>query len=112
MSEFHDFLKEILAPFGEITIRKMFGGAGVYCDGFIFGLEVEDQLYLKGDSQTEALYADADMAPFMYEKKDGKQAAMSYFLAPEDIYEDDTQRDYWIKIAIDAGLRNKKKKQS
>ena len=31
---------ELLAPLGRIAARRMFGGAGLYVDGLIVGLEV------------------------------------------------------------------------
>ena len=34
---------------GDISIRAMFGGGGVYCDGLIFGLIIEEVLYFKSD---------------------------------------------------------------
>ncbi len=33
-----DFLKDLFSPFHDITIRKMFGGARIYCDGAIFAI--------------------------------------------------------------------------
>ena len=32
---------------GEIVYRKMFGEYGIYCDGKIFGLICDDQLFFK-----------------------------------------------------------------
>lgn len=36
--EFRDYVRDLFAPFGEITIRLMFGGAGIYHKQVFFGL--------------------------------------------------------------------------
>ena len=46
---FKDFVTELLDGFGPVTIRNMFGGAGVYADGVMFAILVDDVLYLKAD---------------------------------------------------------------
>lgn len=51
-----DFIKDALRPLGTITVRRMFGGAGIYCDGIIFALLSDDAVYLKVD----AARADSD----------------------------------------------------
>jgi len=34
---FAEFLREQLAPLGRVTMRRMFGKTGVFCDGLMFG---------------------------------------------------------------------------
>jgi DNA transformation protein len=34
---FAEFLRDQLAPLGRITMRRMFGKTGVFCDGFMLG---------------------------------------------------------------------------
>jgi DNA transformation protein len=36
--EFLAYVADQLAPWGEISVRKMFGGAGLYREGTMFGL--------------------------------------------------------------------------
>ena len=45
--EYAAFICEQLALAGEISCRKMFGEYGVYCDGKIFALICDDQLFIK-----------------------------------------------------------------
>ena len=35
---FHEFVMELFAPMGPVTVRRMFGGAGVFKDGLMFAL--------------------------------------------------------------------------
>ncbi len=34
---FAGFLRDQLAPVGGITVRRMFGKTGVFCDGYMLG---------------------------------------------------------------------------
>jgi len=34
---FAEFLSDQLTPLGRITLRRMFGKTGVFCDGFLLG---------------------------------------------------------------------------
>ncbi len=45
--EFVQYVLEQLSDAGAITYRKMFGEYGVYCDGKIFALICDDQLFIK-----------------------------------------------------------------
>lgn len=47
--EFIEYVIDQLAAWGEVSARRMFGGAGLYCDGMMFGLIADDVAYLKAD---------------------------------------------------------------
>ena len=44
-----EFIRDLFAQFGPVTIRRMFSGAGLFCDGLMFGLIIRDIIYLKAD---------------------------------------------------------------
>lgn len=45
--EFVQYIADQLRDAGNITYRKMFGEYGMYCDGKIFALICDDQLFIK-----------------------------------------------------------------
>lgn len=96
---------ELLAPLGRITARRMFGGAGLYVDDVIVGLEVEGALYLKTDGQTRQIFADAGGAPFVYDGK-GKPITMSYWTPPDDAMDSPEAMRPWARLALEASLRS------
>lgn len=111
-SEFIEQLDDIFAAFGSIQAKPMFGGHGIYHDGLMFALVADDVLYLKADRQSEQAFADLQLAPFSYQKG-GKTMKMSYFAAPEMVFDDPEQAKTWAERAFDAALRaNKPKKKS
>lgn len=87
----------------------MFGGYGIYHDGLMFALVTDDTLYLKADETTKQQFIDKNLTPFEYDKGN-KTIQMSYYLAPEEIYDDPEEAVYWAKLAWQVALSSKSKK--
>ncbi len=104
MSEYIDHLHEIFQHFGPITIRKMFGGYGIYHDGLMFALVADESLYLKADGAIVSYFEREGLGPFEYDKG-GKVVKMSYYLAPDDVLEDPEQAAIWARRSYEAALR-------
>jgi DNA transformation protein len=99
-----EYLHELIGPLGNISTKKMFGGHGVYCDGVIMGLVINEAFYLKVDEQTRQQFIDKGCEPFTYEMK-AKRVAMSYWSVPDDAMESSEQMLPWAKLAYAAALR-------
>ncbi len=104
--EFCDHLVDLLRPFGPVSIRRMFGGAGIYRDGLMFALVAYDTLYFKVDDRTRPGFERAGMRPFTYEGKTDP-VTMSYFQAPPEALEDADLLAGWARDAYAAALRAK-----
>jgi DNA transformation protein len=100
-----DFIKEQLSGFGPVTVRPMFGGAGIFCDGLMFALIAEETLYFKADDQSHAEFEALSLPPFSYGAKGGKRTVMSYWRAPEACLEDRDEMAEWARKAFAAALR-------
>ena len=104
MSEFVDHLAELFGAFGPVTLRRMFGGHGVFRDELMFGLVIDDALYLKVDGENRAMFESMALPPFEYTRK-GRRISLSYYLAPEEALEDPLTLAEWARPAFDAALR-------
>ena len=60
--------------FGPVTVRRMFGGAGIYADGTMFALVADGVIYLKADEQNVPAFEREQLEPFTYATKDGRRA--------------------------------------
>lgn len=107
MSEFIEFLKEVLSVMGPVRSRRMFGGYGLFHNDLMIGLVADDILYLKGDDKSAESFTARGLGQFEY-VKNGKPMKMSYFMAPEEIYDDPDEAKRWASLAYDAALRSKK----
>ena len=103
--EFRDFLTEQLGPLGPIGIRNMFGGAGIYCRGVMFGLLADEVLYFKVDDRNREDYQRAGAEPFTYEAKGGRKVVMSYCQVPDALLDDPEELLVWARKTLDAALR-------
>ena len=102
-----DHLKDLFSPFGDISIRKMFGGAGIYCEGRIFAIADDDDVWLKVDDVSREEFEAAGLKPFEVEMQ-GKKGTMSYYKPPDDIYDDEDALRHWTGLALGAAMRSKK----
>jgi DNA transformation protein len=107
MSEFVNFLPEAFSNFGAISIRKMFGGHGVFHEDIMIGLIADDTLYLKTDKQSEQQFVAQDLPQFKYPKAN-KLVGMSYYQAPAEALEDPDEMRHWAQLAFDAALRSRR----
>lgn len=105
MSGFADYLPELFEEFGAITLRRMFGGHGVYHQGLMFGLVADDTLYLKADAQSTPAFEREGLEPFTYTDRNGRSATLSYRRAPDGIYDDRELAAAWARRAWEAALR-------
>lgn len=106
--EYADQVTARLFPLGPVTWRRMFGGFGIYLDGLMFGLIAYDKLYFKVDAENRAEYEEAGCGPFTYEGK-RKPVQLSYWLVPDDVYDDIDTLSGWAERAHQAAKRNKAK---
>ena len=107
----HDFIRDLFAPFGPVTVRRMFSGAGIFADGLMFGLVVRDVIYLKADGGNRADFERENCAPFTYTrgKKSGRPSehALPYWRLPERLYDDPDELAEWAQRAFAAAERKK-----
>jgi DNA transformation protein len=107
---FIELLKDSLCGLGPVSVRRMFGGAGVYADGVMFGLIVDDTFYLKADDETKSAFEAEGLAPFVYHGSGGT-VAMSYWRIPERLLDDPDELVGWARTALDVARRKAAAKQ-
>ena len=102
---FAEFLREQLAPLGRVTMRRMFGKTGVFCDGLMFGMVTDDTLYFRVDDHNRAAFKEAEsFPPLNYEKK-GRTIDLSFWRAPERLWDEPDELVTWARTALAAARR-------
>jgi DNA transformation protein and related proteins len=99
-------IRELFSVFGPVTVRRMFGGAGVYADGNMFALVARGVIYLKADEQNAPAFERERLEPFTYETKDGRRGVMSYRRMPDRLYDDPDELAIWARAALAAAGRS------
>lgn len=103
--EFLDYIVDQLSAWNKVVVRKMFGGAGLFFEGRMFGLVAGDTAYLKADESSRAAFEQSGSAPFR--PYPGKPMTMSYWEIPAEVLEDRAALAEWAEISL-AVARKKK----
>jgi hypothetical protein len=69
-----DFIIDLFAGFGPVTVRRMFSGAGVFADSLMIALVVDSVIYLKADDSFIPLFQREGETPFSYKTRNGAHA--------------------------------------
>jgi DNA transformation protein len=101
---FIELVKDALSGLGPVSVRRMFGGAGVYADGVMFALVADDTLYLKADGETKGTFEAEGLGPYGYGAH-GKRIDLPYWRAPERLLDDPEEMVAWSQIALSAARR-------
>src|SRR5713226_5287730 len=102
---FAEFLREELTPLGHITMRRMFGKTGVFCDGLMLGMVRDNTLYFRVDDDNRAAFKEAEsFPPLNYEKKGGT-IDLSFLRAPERLFDEPDELVTWARAALAAARR-------
>ncbi len=87
-----------------VTAKTMFGGAGIYLDGLIFGLLDNDRAFFKAD-ETNAASFDAHEADWFHPY--GDERTMPYREVPVEVMEDPEVLRVWIDAAVAIAAKKK-----
>jgi DNA transformation protein and related proteins len=100
-----DFLIDLFADFGPVTVRRMFSGFGISADGINFALALRGGLYLRADEQTIARFEAEGSKPFQYQTRAKTVTVGSYWQLPERLYDDPEDLTGWARAALSAAQR-------
>ncbi len=104
-ASFAEFLRDQLAPLGRIALRRMFGKTGVFCDGSMLGMVRDNVLYFRVDDDNRTFFKEAEsFPPLNYEKK-GSTIDLSFWRAPERLFDEPHELVAWARAALGAAQR-------
>ena len=102
---FAEFLREQLAPLGLVTTRRMFGKTGVFCDGLMLGMVRDDTLYFRVDDHNRVAFKEAASFPPLNYRKSGGLVDLSFWRAPERLFDEPDELVTWARAALAAARR-------
>jgi DNA transformation protein and related proteins len=97
-------LKALFEPFGLVTVRRMFGGSGIYAEGLCFAIEADGEVYIKADTLSQPSFSGAGSAPFTY-VMNGKPKSMPYWRLPEIAHDEADELRRWAGMGLEAARR-------
>jgi DNA transformation protein len=108
---FAEFLREQLAPLGHVTLRRMFGKSGVFCDGVMLGMVTDNTLYFRVDDQNRETFREAKSATPLNYRKRGTTIDLSFWRVPERLFDEPDELIAWAQAALAAARRVATKQQ-
>jgi DNA transformation protein and related proteins len=106
-----EFIRELFAQFRAVTVRRMFGGAGIFAEGLMFGLDFDGAIYLKVNATNVADFEREGCQPFVYirAKSPGRvgRHSLSYWRMPERLYDDPEELALWADRAFAIAQRKR-----
>ncbi|CAL77327.1 conserved hypothetical protein; putative TfoX N-terminal domain [Bradyrhizobium sp. ORS 278] len=97
-----EFLIDLFAGFGPVTIRRMFSGFGISADGINFALALRSGLYLRADEASYDKFEAAGSKPFSYETRARTMTVRSYWQVPAHLFDDTDEFAVWAREAFAA----------
>ena len=106
-----EFLTDLFADFGPVTIRRMFSGFGISADGTNFALALRAGLYFRADEVTIPQYEAEGSKPFQYSTRAKTVTVNSYWQLPARLFDDTEELSQWARAALAAAQRAALKKR-
>ena len=100
-----DFLTDLFADFGPVTIRRMFSGFGISADGMNFALALRAGLYFRADEVTIPRFEAEGSKPFQYQTRAKTVTVNSYWELPARLFDDSEALSEWARAALAAAQR-------
>ena len=97
-----DHIQELFSAFGRISVRRMFGGAGVFADDVMMAIVSDGVIYLKTAPDGADAFAQEQCGPFTYATRDGQRVLTSYWRMPDRLYDDPEELAQWARTALAA----------
>ena len=110
-TSFAGFLIEQLAPLGAVTLRRMFGKTGVFCDGVMLGMVTDDALYFRVDDLNKTAFEEAGSEPPLHYEKKGRTIDLSFWRAPDRLFDEPDELVTWARTALAAAHRVEAKRK-
>jgi DNA transformation protein and related proteins len=106
-----DFLIDLFADFGPVTIRPMFSGFGISADGVNFAMSLRAGLFFRADEQTIPRFQAEGSKPFQYQTSKRSVTVASYWQLPARLFDDPDELAEWARAALGAAQRAALKKR-
>jgi DNA transformation protein len=108
---YREFLIDLFADFGPVTIRPMFSGFGISADGVNFALSLRAGLYFRADEATIPRFEAEGSKPFQYQTSKRSVTVASYWQLPARLFDDTEELGEWARAALGAAQRAALKKR-
>jgi DNA transformation protein len=104
---------DLFAAFGPITVRRFFGGEGIYAGEIMIGMVFDDIVFLTTNPETRPAFVAERCKPFTFEKG-GETVTTHWYAIPDRLYDDPDELAGWARTALGVAANSEttRKKQA
>ncbi len=107
--EFAAFIRDVFSGMGPVSVRRMFGGQGVFVGDLMFAISIDETIYIKTDAAMKEELATLGSAPFVYAlRKTPGERETGYWRLPDSAVDDPEEAAAWGKRALAVAKAKKK----
>ena len=100
---FPDYVQELIAGFGKVEVKRMFGGAALYRNGVGFGILDDDVFFIKADKAFGAELKSQGCKPWVYSvAKDGSVRDIAYWSLPDTAADDGDEAVRFVRRSFEV----------
>ncbi|MCA1999420.1 MAG: TfoX/Sxy family protein [Hyphomicrobiales bacterium] len=98
-------MKDLFAPCGEVRLRRMFSGHGVYLGEYCIALAIKAGLCLRVDAESRAAFEALGARPFSYAKTSGTVTVQAWWQVPDTLLDDPDALAPWARLSFETARR-------
>ena len=106
-----EFIRDLFSQFRPVTLKRMFGGAGIYAEGLMFGIIFDTTIYLRVDAASIPDFEREGSTPFVYPLAKSashlRRPSQSFWRLPERLYDNPDELAVWAGRALAIADRRK-----
>ncbi len=91
---------DLFYEFGAISLRRFFGGEGIYAGSVMIGMVFGDTVYFKTDDETIKAFRKEGSKPFTFKKRGTEIIETTWFSLPDRLYDDPEELAHWARDAL------------
>lgn len=91
---------DLFYEFGPISLRRFFGGEGLYAGDIMIGMVFADTIYFKTDDKTIKAFRKEGSRPFTFKKRGSEIIETTWFSLPDRLYDDPEDLAHWARDAL------------
>ncbi len=103
--EYRDYLGELFACIGPISLKRMFGLDALMAGGVMVGLVIAERIHLRTDDASRPSYEAEGGKPFTF-MKGSELIVTSYVSIPDRLYDEPEELALWARHAYAAAQQS------
>lgn len=96
-----EWIEDLFSPFGQVRLKRMFSGYGVYAGDFCIALALSAGVCLRCTPGSQVRYREIGATPFTYTARGKLVTVNAWWLMPADMLDDPDALAGWARHSLE-----------